>query len=164
MPYLERAATWTAALSATTGAGCMAGLLSGVMLRPHVLIAAEAAAAAGLLSLLAAALADYFRARRRPGIDAAAGSPAVERAASGHRRRDVLIERLNIDEPRICSQYAIPCTCWSMCGGCAEQAGNAHTIAADAGSADTGLRVIHRSGMDNCPFRFVAPASGSAPR
>jgi len=120
MRYLHSTATWTAALSAATGTGCIVALLFGANPRSYLLIAAEAAAMIGVVSVLVSVFVHYLLARRQPPIKlslwgAPGNQPAGDGVACIRKRREVLDERLNIDEPRLCSQYMIPCTAWSFC-------------------------------------------------
>ena len=81
-------------------------------------------------------------------------------AASLEKRLEVLDKRLDVDEPRLCSQYHVACTCWSFCGGAEEKAGAAEATSPASGPPainDAGLPVVQRSGMDSCPFRYGSP-------
>ena len=109
--------------------------------------------------------------RRQPRIKLAlwgapGNLPAGDCVACLHKRREVLDQRLNIDEPRLCSQYMIPCTSWSFCAGsegkssvgegtspAAQKLIRVRNILSEA----KGLPVVHRNGMDSCPFRFASP-------
>jgi hypothetical protein len=174
----------TAALSAATATGCTVALLSGANPRSHVLIAAEAVATIGVVSLLVGMLVAYLLTRRqsrlKPALQGAHDRlPADDCAACLHKRREVLDERLNIDEPRLCSQYMIRCTCWSFCAGSEGQSSIAEAERCVAESASPAaqelirmrnrlvqakvLPLLHRNGMDNCPFRFTSPYARSAP-
>ena len=171
MRNLHRIAIWTAALSAATAAGWIVAFLSGANPRSHVMIAAEAAATIGVVSLLLSVLVACFPALRRSGINLALwGSRGDQQAGDGvaclRKRGEVLDQRLNIDEPRLCSQYMIPCTSWSFCAGsegkssvgegtspAAQKLIRVRNILSEA----KGLPVVHRNGMDSCPFRFASP-------
>ena len=169
--YLHSIANWTAAVCATLGIACVFAYTSAANSRSYVLIAAEAAATIGVAALLVSVLVVYLLIRRQSTIIAASSSTPGDRSAGdcvacGHERREVLNDRLDIDEPRVCSQYMIACTCWSFCAGSKhENAPCAETLAA-AGrtvpmrnllSKVNGLPVVRRNGMDNCPFRFASP-------
>ena len=173
MRELHRTATWTAALSAATGTGCIVAFFSGANPRTYVLIAAEAAATIGVLSLLLSVLVVYLLTRARSGTNPAVrSSPACQAdgAACSHKRREVLDERLKIDEPRQCSQHIIPCTCWSLCAG-SEGERSVGEGTSPAARKPIGVRnvlfeakelpAVHRNGMDNCPFRFASPLARS---
>jgi hypothetical protein len=169
-------ATWTALLSIVTATGCIVAFPPGANPQSHVLIGAEAAATIGVVSLLLSVLVACFPALRRSGINLALwGSRGDQQAGDGvaclRKRREVLNQRLNIDEPRLCSQYMIPCTSWSFCGGSKDKssAGEGTSPAApelvhvrNLPSEAKGLPVVHRNGMDNCPFRFASLCAGSA--
>jgi hypothetical protein len=169
MRYPHCTATWTAALSAAIGTGCIVTFLYGENPRSLVRIAAEAAAAIGVVSLLVGLLVVYFLTWMNLAFRS---SPAGQGdgAACLHRRREVLNERLNIDEPRLCSQYMIPCTCWSLCGGSGDEdcvsgamsPGARELLRIRSPRSDANeLRVVHRNGMDSCPFRFGSPHARS---
>jgi hypothetical protein len=81
-------------------------------------------------------------------------SPAREGAgeASMRIRSVVLHERLDIDPPHVCSQYAVACTCWSLCGAGPKTDG----VAQPEGAA---MSIVHRSGKNDCPLRFAADAA-----
>ena len=86
-------------------------------------------------------------------------SPGGELAseASMRIRTVVLNERLDIDPPKLCSQYAVACTCWSLCGAGPEKEDG---VAQPAGAA---ISIVHRSGRNDCPFRFAAAAAKQRP-
>jgi len=183
MRYLHSTATWTAALSAAMGTGCIVALLSVTNPRSYYLIAAEAAATIGVVLLLVSVFVLYLLKWRQPRIKLSLwGSPGNQPAGDGvaciRKRREVLDERLNIDEPRLCSQYMIPCTAWSFCAGSevksfvgegtspsAQKLTRVRNLLSEAKD----LPVVHRNGMDRCPFRFASPlartvsADGVAP-
>jgi hypothetical protein len=171
MHYLYSTATWTAALSAATGTGCIVALLSGANPRSYFLIAAEAAATIGLVSLLVSVFFLYLLTRRQPQIKlslwgALGNQSAGDGVACIRKRREVLDERLNIDEPRLCSQYMISCTAWSFCAeseiksfvweGTSPAARERNRVC-NLVSEAKGLPVVHRIGKDRCPFRFASP-------
>ena len=134
-------------------------------------IAAEAAFGIGLASLLAGVLVVYLVIRRQSKINPAlmhspGDRPYGDGIASLQKRREVLAERLDIDKPHVCSQYMIPCTSWSFCASSADKnpdgKGAPPTVQRlvpmrDLLSKVNGLPVVHRSGMDDCQFRFTAP-------
>lgn len=76
-------------------------------------------------------------------------------------RREILDDRLQVDEPRICSARGTPCTCWSFCGGDPDL-NKTHHIAAPSNAAeaanvqphrnDAAIAVIDRSKVTDCPF------------
>ena len=72
------------------------------------------------------------------------------------RRRELLQTRLHIDPPRVCSQHAVACTCWSLCGGPPEslpplgEDGSGRQSSSEAGR----VLSVRRRGADDCPFRF----------
>lgn len=176
MRCLHSAANWTAAISTSAAAGCILVFLASANPPPYMLAAAETAAAIGMLALLLSLLALQLSVWRR-----IRGHPpprrSLARARAGtldpdlHRRLEVLDRRLDIDESRLCTQYRIPCTCWSLCAG-SEDRRRAAEGAAPA--APEGLRLnhalaeeadappVHRSGMDDCPFRFASPLTPPA--
>jgi hypothetical protein len=175
MRYLYGIAISTAAVSAAIATGCIDAFLSGANARAQILIAAEAAAMIGVVSLFAGVLAVYLLMRRQARIRLALrGARANQAAGDGvacmHKRREVLDQRLNIDEPRLCSQYMIRCTCWSFCAGnegkrsagddasqAAQELIRAHRLPPEA----QGLPLVLRDGMDSCPFRFGSPDARS---
>jgi hypothetical protein len=176
MHYLNSTATWTAALFAATGGiGYIVAFLSGTNPRSYVLIAAEAAATIGVVALLVSVIVVFFLTRRESGVNqtlrgSPGDQPAGDRVACLRKRREVLDERLNIDEPRLCSQYMIPCTSWSFCAGSdGEGSGREGTSPAaqklvhvhNLLSETKDLPVVHRNGMDSCPFRFTSPLARS---
>ena len=177
MRYLHSTATWTAALSAATGTGCIVALLFGANPRSYLLIAAEAAAMIGVVSVLVSVFVHYLLARRQPPIKlslwgAPGNQPAGDGVACIRKRREVLDERLNIDEPRLCSQYMIPCTAWSFCAGSEVKSSGWEGTSPAAQklirvcnllSEPKGLPVVHRNGMDRCPFRFASPLARAVP-
>ena len=162
MRHPHSTAIWMTALSAATVTACIVAYVSGENSRSLVLIAAQAAATIGAVSLLVSVLVASFLTRLNLAFRS---SPAGQGdgAACLDRRREVLDERLNIDEPRLCSQYMIPCTCWSLCGGSGDE--NCDSGAMSPGvrrlirirsqrSDANDLRVVHRKGRDSCSFRF----------
>ena len=175
MRYLRRTATWTSVLFAMTVTGCILTFLSEANPRSDVLVAVEAAATIGVISLLVSALVVFFLTLRRPGINQVIpGSPgdqlAEDDAASLRKRREVLDGRLNIDEPRHCSQFMIPCTCWSFCAGsegknpvwegtspAVQKSIRVRKLLSEA----TDMQVVYRNGADSCPFRFASPLARS---
>ena len=173
MRYLHDAATWVAALSVATGIACIIAFLYGTNPQSDALTTAEAAAAIGGISLLVSILVVNFPTQRRAGP----GDSLDERQAgygevSWYKRRELLVERLNIDEPRLCSQYIIPCTCWSFCAesNVIGSAGNGESPAVQKNSLPASplsaahcLRVVHRDGMDSCQFRFASPLARPVP-
>lgn len=106
--YLHRIAIWAAAFSVATAIANIVAYVFAANPRSPLLTAAEVAAAIAVASVLVSAIVDYLLARRLPWIDlppwAAAGKPPA-RDCSGclQKRREVLNERLNIDDPRLCS-------------------------------------------------------------
>lgn len=78
--------------------------------------------------------------------------------ASMRKRREVLDARLAIDEPHLCSQYLIVCTCWCFCESKAR-----HSARDFASFKSEAMPVVYRSGMDSCPFRFAGHASPPVP-
>ncbi|MBI2319359.1 MAG: hypothetical protein HYU75_20760 [Betaproteobacteria bacterium] len=166
MHPLQRTALGVAALGALAGAGCIAAFVAGRFAHVQFLIAAGVAAGLGVAALLVGVL---VAGRRAPcGCAAEQASEPLARAAQWRRRQKLIDERLNIDEPHLCSQYRIACTCWSLCGGPpqrnpAAEAGGAggqgehcaRTAGAQAGAVS--LPVIFRRGRDDCQFRFQSP-------
>jgi hypothetical protein len=45
------------------------------------------------------------------------GRSIMESEVGIANRREVLNERFQVDEARLCSKREMPCTCWSFCGG-----------------------------------------------
>ena len=174
MRYLFSIAIWTASLSAATATARIVAFLSGVDPLAQILRVAEGAALAGLALLLAAfAVRLLTRRRLKPAPWGTPGHlPAADWVSCFHQRREVLDQRLKIDEPHLCSQHLIACTCWSFCAG-----SNANAAAAGdtAPASECIIRVrkllpqtralplVHRIGMDSCPFRFASPFSRRAP-
>lgn len=179
MRTLRQIETWTAALCAVTAAGSIVAFLCGANPRSYMLIAAEAVATMGVFSLLSSVLAAEFLVRRRTAgglaVWASSDQPrSVDCAACLSKRREVLDQRLNVDAPHLCSQYGVACTCWSFCASVDRTSENVFADGAPSPaqtpervrtlSRETqGLPLVHRSGMDNCQFRFVpivaAPAA-----
>lgn len=173
MRGLQTTAIWTAGLSALTGAGLLAVFLSSPNPNPHALTAAAIAAAIGVVSLLiSVVIVDVLAGRRfESGMDSAqAGSPDVEsargEAARFQERLQMLDRRLDIDEPRLCSQHMIRCTCWSLCGGLPGENSAAAGTASSREQPQCGdesetkalpLQIIFRQGRDDCQFRFESP-------
>lgn len=175
---LQATAIWTAGLCALAGTVLIAAFLSSGKPQPHILTAAALAAATGLVSLLiGVAMVHVFATRRFESgtwlMQACfPGDEQAEREAARLRERlRILEKRLDIDEARLCSQYAIPCTCWSLCAGSPDW----DSISAAASPArhelrnllgpDTGqngLPIVRRAGRDDCPFRFASPATRPA--
>jgi hypothetical protein len=176
MRYLHSVAIWTAALFAALATGRIVALLSGADARAQVLISAEAAATTGAASLLLSVLVVYLLTRRQPRLKLAPWGatrklPAGDCDAGFHKRREVLEQRLNVDEPRLCSQYMIACTAWSFCAGSEgkDSAGEGTPAQAqklirvfELPPQAQGLPLVHRNGMDNCPFRFASPCARSS--
>jgi len=167
---------WTAGLSAATAMGCVVAPLGGVSPRSYLLFTAETAAAISVASLLLGVLLAWFVRRRQAGIKRTMPSPDrkvqqhVDPAGCMRKRREVLDQRLAVDDPRLCSQYTIACTCWSFCADSASRraVGNSDSSAVPAIDLERipqaqgkGLPIVQRSGMDNCPFRFAAHIAGS---
>jgi hypothetical protein len=83
-------------------------------------------------------------------------SPERQGAGEASMLRSVVLnERLDIDPPHLCSQYAVACTCWSLCGAGPEKDGVARP-------ADAAMPIVHRSGKNDCPLRFAAAAARQA--
>jgi hypothetical protein len=169
MRYPHGNATWMVALSAATVTVCIVAFLAGENSRSLVLIAAEAAATIGVVSLLVSVLVDNFLERLNLALRRSPAGQGAD-AACLRRRRDVLDERLDVDEPRLCSQYMISCTCWSFCGGSGNEICASGAMSPEARkpfrirsprSEANDLRVVHRNGMDSCPFRFGSPFARS---
>lgn len=172
MSHLQRISVCTAAFSALSGTGLIAIFLSSQNVQASVLMAAAAAAAIGVASLLLSVLAIYLVTTRRfetnlprPGSPGARWVEDGTGAAALHQRREVLDGRLHVDEPYICSQHMVPCTCWSFCGRLPDQDFIRPTRAQCELSKPGGkpLPVVHRSGRDDCPFRYASPAFSPAP-
>ena len=177
MRRLHRIEMGTAAISAAAAAGCIVAFVSGVNPRSYVLIAAGAAATIGVVSLLLNALVAFSTLRRRAGMEPAVwrthGDRGVGDGADSLRKRcEVLNQRLHVDEPHLCSQYMIACTCWSFCAGAVDDVSVAKRTSPDAQklacersllAEEIGLAMVHRDGMDSCPFRFSSTQAGSAP-
>ena len=177
MRKLRRIESWTAALSAAAATGCIGALLLGVNPRSHVLMAAAAAATIGVAGLLVSLLLSRLQALRRAGFNlplwlSAGVEEAGDHFASLRKRLEVLDQRLNIDESHLCSQYRLACTCWSFCGGTPHKNGLLEgAVLAPVRTPHRAdqplpqvrfLPVVHRSGMDNCPFRFESSCAPSA--
>ena len=177
MRYLLSIAIWTAALCAATAAERIIAFLSGANPQSQSLIAAEAAATIGVVSLLLSVLVLYALARRQPRLKLAPWGadgdlPAGDWVARLHKRREVLDERLNIDAARLCSEHMVACTCWSFCAGSKGKGavGEDTSPAAekiirvrDLLPQTQALPLVHRNGMDSCPFRFASPYAHRAP-
>ena len=184
MRRLHGTAIWTAGLSAATATGCFVAFVFGAIPRSQALFAAELAVATGVAALLVSVAVDYLLTLRQPrtglSLLGAGGKPsAVDCSACLHKRREVLDVRLEIDEPRVCSQYMIRCTCWSFCGEAKSERSVVEaercitTGTSPAAQALVRMRnllseakvppLVHRNGIENCPFRFKSPYARRAP-
>lgn len=82
-------------------------------------------------------------------------------------RRELLNERFQIDEPRICSKREMPCTCWSFCGGDPDLNADPNVVKSPVKIASLkhismlgekaefevdSLPVVNRSHVTDCPF------------
>lgn len=179
MRKLHRVETGTAALCAVTAAGSIVAFLCGASPHSNLLIAAEATSAIAVATLLASVLGAEFLAWRRSASELALWASSddphpADCADCLHQRLEVLDRRLQVDEPHLCSQYGIACTCWSFCastdasseGSCTERAIPAAQKPESARRPIPEARclpLVYRSGMNNCPFRFAplvaAPAT-----
>jgi len=177
MRTLRRIESWIAAFSAAAATGCIVALLFGANPRSYVLLAIEAAATLGvaglLFSVLVSRLLELWRTRNKLTLWISAGvQEAGDRFASLRKRLEVLESRLDVDEPHLCSQYSLACTCWSFCGGLPRNKAllEAPVLAPvrmplRAGQALSEVRflpVVHRKGMDSCPFRFESSCTPPA--
>lgn len=165
-----------AALCAAAIAGCVVAVLGAANARSYGQSETAAAAAIAAAALLVSVLVAILMARRKSRAEAALWRSAGEQqagdeAASLRRRRAILEQRLHVDAPHLCSQYAIPCTCWSFCASTQENsaadenelaAGQAPARVRKLAAAAQGLPLVHRSGMDSCPFRFASLGAPSA--
>jgi len=175
MRGLHTSAIWTAGLSALTGTGFVAAFLSSRNPQPYLLTVAAIAATIGLVSLLISVVMVDVLAGRQFKSEvhlAQAGLPGNEsargEAAHFQERLQVLNKRLDIDEPRLCSQYLIPCTCWSFCAvspnrdsipcGPLRPAQELRLVEGPV-AEQNGLPIVCRTGKDNCPFRFASSAA-----
>ena len=170
MQHSQDIANWTAALSAATAAGFVVAILIRPDSPSYVFVAAEVAATVGvaalLLSLFALRLPVWSQLRHELAqwYVGARGRPGGGAAADSDKRLEILNSRLDIDDSRLCTQYLIPCTCWSLCAGPGDKRTDTATGIAPRGPCagkplpeEQDLPLVHRSGMDSCPFRFVAP-------
>jgi hypothetical protein len=169
MRYLRHNPGWFAPLSVATGTAFIIALLYATYPRSYA-IAVETALTIAVVSLSVGALVIYFAMRRLEIALASPGSPgdrpAADSAACSSARCGILDERLKIDEAHLCSQYMIPCTCWSFCAGSgAKRRDGAGTSPADQkvirilplSPEAKDLPLVYRRGMVNCPFRFASP-------
>lgn len=175
MRGLQATAIWTAGLCALAGTGFIAAFLTGGNPQQHILTAAALTAAIGLVSLLiGVAIVHVFAGRRfesrmyllQPCFP---GNEHAKREAAGFRERlQTLKKRLDIDEPHLCSQYMIPCTCWSFCAGSPDRKSvSAATSPArqqfrslqDPDADQNGLPIVWRTGRGDCAFRFTSAAT-----
>jgi len=167
MRTVHRAAIRIATLCAAIGATCIVALLCGANWQAPILVAANVAVAIAVGAIFASVLALVHSTRQWPGTNwASANARAHEGADSSRWRRAVLEHRLDVDEPRLCSQYAMRCTCWSFCGGTANERLAARATVPGEQQPDSrssprsqahSLPIVRRSGMHNCPFRFKSP-------
>ena len=82
-------------------------------------------------------------------------------------RREVLNQRFQIDEPRLCSKREMPCTCWSFCGGDPDLNADPNTVKSPVNIVPLkhismlgvkaefevdSLPVVDRSHITDCPF------------
>lgn len=172
MSHLQRISVWTAAISALCGTGFIAVFLSSQNAQTSVLMAAAAAVTISVASVLFSVLAIYLVTRRRFETNLPQrGSPSARWAEDGtvaaglHKRWEVLMGRLHVDEPHICSQHMVPCTCWSFCGRLPDQdfIKPIRTQCELMKPRGTPLPVVYRNGIDDCPFRYAAPAISPMP-
>jgi hypothetical protein len=168
-------AIWVATGSAVLGVACIIWFLSVENSQLYSLIAAQAAAITGLLAILLSAILTLVQGRQDADRVFAGNGPRdcqaqSESAAGARKRRQVLNQRLEIDEPKLCSQHLIRCTCWSFCAGAEETrlalaAGLPQALRPDPSrnfAPDTArLSVVHRNGRNDCPFRHASPSNGS---
>jgi hypothetical protein len=175
MRYLLGIAIWTAALSAATATARIVAFLSGADPLAPILSVAEVAAIVGVALLLLGAFAVYLLTQRQLKLapwGVRGDLPAGDWAACLHRRREVLDQRLRIDEPHLCSQYLIACTCWSFCAGSKGKGALGEDTSPAPGRIirvcdllpqTQALPLVQRNGMDSCPFRFASPFARRVP-
>ena len=113
---------WIAALSALVGTALVLILLYSAKNQTYLLTGMESTALIGMAALILNVLLDLIK-RDHQLHAIQTNSPASRQAmveseeASIALRRKVIDERLQIDDPRLCSEKKIFCTCWSFCGG-----------------------------------------------
>lgn len=112
----------------------------------HASLMSAAAVAAGIGVLLLACGLVVARPRN---VGTCAGTCSASEPGGSRKRREVLEFRLHVDPPRVCSQHAVACTCWSMCGSVPPEDRQGRKLV----QYDLPLSV-RRIGKDDCPFRF----------
>lgn len=163
MVPFQRVTIWLAAAFAIAGTISIAAYL--LLWKPagYLLPGAALAALCSVVSLLAGVISVSMEpvSRRRSGASrtsSAAAEAITDSALSAQfqQRREVLSERLNIDEPQFCSQAQATCTAWSFCGTAPDARAlvtSPTTPEAQGGAAPqespstaTPSRVLHRTG------------------
>lgn len=175
MRGLQATAIWTAGLCALASTGLIAPFLSSGNAQPYILTAAALAAATGLVSLLIGVAMVHLFAGRRFESGTYLMQPcfpvdeqAEREAARLRERQQILEKRLDIDDARLCSQYMIPCTCWSFCAGSPDRnfssaatspATHRHRSLQNPDAEQDGLPIVYRTAREDCPFRFASAAT-----
>ena len=126
----------------------------------QLLLGAAVAATASVAAIVGSvALTMVESWRRRPPADphttsvlrSDRGQPNRNASLHWQTRQAALAKRLDIDEPRLCTQAQAPCTCWSLCGG--ESPGHFAIVPPADASSCAGpilMPVVHRHGRVGC--------------
>jgi hypothetical protein len=159
---LQNGALWAAAAFALWGTVLVAVFVTGSSPQQYSysLTAASVAAVLSVASLLLSLFAVCRAAERNlQAWQAQDPGRAWEQAreAGTRKRSAVLKERLDLDPPRLCSQYAVACTCWSLCGAAPERDGIER-------APDAVIPIVYRSGRNDCPLRFASAAARDSRR
>lgn len=157
----RNATLWIAAISAVVGTGLVLIFLYSTEKPSYLLDGMEFTAVASILALvLNIVLILMDREQQLQPVpsktDALAGQPMEKKndETTAIKRRQVLDERLQIDEPRLCSKNRV-CTCWSFCGGDSVPLTVQYTsqgIALPSDAVPTSIPTVDRSKVTNCPF------------
>ena len=175
MRSLQNGAVWVAASSATLGASCVIWYLSVENPKSHALVAAQAAAALGVAAIVLCALMALFQERRHSyrGLigNALRGGSAGSDCTDGMiKRRELLRQRLEVDEPKKCAEHPVQCTCWSFCAGAEDMRSALAEKLPEGLRPDSGqsfsleaprLSARPRDAMDTCPHRYASPLASS---
>ena len=122
MVHVQKATLWLAAIFACIGTACIAVYLTIRKPEGYLLLGAAIAAAFSAVSLFVGVIFVCIESARHKRLAVQRVVPSPEPVSNSavaeqiKQRQQVLGERLNIDEPRFCSQAKAPCTAWSFCG------------------------------------------------
>jgi hypothetical protein len=169
----QQAALGLAGLCAALGIAFVVVFLHRRWPDAHLLFGAAVSATASVAALVGSAvftLIEWLQ-RRAPASPRVSvrrsdrSEPVGDASLQWQMRQSVVAERLNIDEPRLCTQAQAPCTCWSLCGG--ESPGHFAIVQSADGSSAGGpilMPVVHRQGRVGCHLTPPARRERIAPR